>query len=97
MTLSDDAVKLAVPPQVVLAGPTTVTPAGMASLKLKPEIADAFRLARVIVNVLDPPATIPASPMAEKTAAYSRVRDRAVMALEGASGRSAATGPLLLC
>ena len=64
VTPSDDAVKLAVPPQVVFAGPTTVTPAGIASVKLKPVIAVALKLRSVMVSVLLPPAMIPAG---EKT------------------------------
>jgi hypothetical protein len=69
VTLSDDAVKPAVPPQVVFAGPTTVTPAGIASVKLKPMIAVALKLRSVIVSVLLPPAMIPAGEKALVTVA----------------------------
>ena len=60
VTVTELAVKLATPPQVVDAGPVTVTPAGMASVNVKPLIAVAFKLVSVMVNVLDPPAMMPA-------------------------------------
>ena len=60
VTVREVAVKLAVPPQVVVAGPTTVIPAGMVSVKLNPLIAVALKLRSVIVSVLLPPATMTA-------------------------------------
>ena len=42
VTVTEASVKLATPPQVVLTGPTTVNPAGMASVKLKPLMAVAL-------------------------------------------------------
>ena len=64
VTLSEVAVNPATPPQVVVAGPTTVTPAGIVSVKLNPVIAVALKLRSVMVSVLLPPAIIPAG---EKT------------------------------
>lgn len=69
VTLSEFAVNPATPPQLVVAGPTTVTPAGMVSVKLKPVIAVALKLRNVMVSVLLPPAMIPAGANALLTAA----------------------------
>ena len=60
VTLSEFAVKPATPPQLVVAGPTTVTPPGMASVKLKPVIAVELKLRSVMVRMLLPPTMIPA-------------------------------------
>ena len=56
VTVTDDAAKLAVPPQLDVTGPVTVTPAGIASVKLKPVIAVALKFWSVRRSVLVPPA-----------------------------------------